>query len=143
MGPGSLLLKKAFVEMQKDKPDLQKAVELLNKSASKNNYEALYALGTWHLYGIYYKRSPVQAVKFFLEAIQGDISSAYFDLAVCYEKGIGIKKNQNQAFYCYLNAALLGDKQSLYEVGRCYFYGIGVAKNKKIALVWLNRADDI
>ena len=100
----------------------------------------MYAIGTWYLFGKFVKRDPFLAVEYFLRAIEGNNSSAYLDLAICYEKGVGVKKNYKRAFVCYLNAALLGDKQSLYEVGRCYYYGIGVSKNINISSTWFKHA---
>jgi uncharacterized protein len=49
MAKGERMLKKALVEMEKDKPDLKIAFDFLNKSAKAQNSEALYALGTWYL----------------------------------------------------------------------------------------------
>jgi TPR repeat protein len=135
------LMSEFLAEMQKEKPDLKVAFDLLQTAARENNSVALYAIGTWYLFGRYVKKNPSEAVKYFLQAIEGNNSDAYYDLAVCYEKGVGIKKNKKAAFECYLNAALLGDKQSLYAVGRCYFYGIGAPKNMHIGEIWLKHAE--
>ena len=134
-------LQQAFLEMQKTKPNLKAAFDLLKLSAESNNYEALYAIGTWYLHGRYVKKNAATAVSYFLESIKGNNSNAFYDLALCYEKGVGAKRNVKRAFECYLNAALLGDKQSLYEVGRCYYYGIGIAKNQNVGLIWLKYAE--
>lgn len=136
-----ILLKKALAEMNSKKPDLEKAFELLEKSAKKNNPEALYALGTWYLHGRFVKKKYREAVRYFLRAIEYNHSSAFFDLAVCYENGVGVKINPKKAFECYLNAALLEDKQAIYEVGRCHYYGIGIPKNRTIAAIWLKHAE--
>lgn len=141
MAKGDILLRKALTEMESDKPDLKKAFELLEKSAIENNYEALYAIGTWYIHGRFVKKNAFLAVDYFLKSVEGNNSSAYYDLAVCYEKGVGIKKNYKKGFECYLNAALLGNQQSLYEVGRCYYYGIGVSKNINIGRIWLKQAE--
>jgi len=141
MANGDLILKQALTEMEKEKPDLKVAFDLLQRSAKQKNFEALYAIGTWHLFGRFVKKDPSEAVKYFLQAIEGNNSNAYYDLGVCYEEGVGIRKNKKAAFECYLNAALLGDKQSLYEVGRCYYYGIGTPKSVHIAEIWLKHAE--
>jgi len=135
------LMSEFLAEMQKEKPDLKAAFDLLQIAAHQKNPIALYAIGTWYLFGRYVKKKPSEAVKYFLQAIEGNNSDAYYDLAVCYEKGVGIKRNKKAAFECYLNAALLGDKQSLYAVGRCYFYGIGTPKNMHIGEIWLKHAE--
>lgn len=141
MGSGDIILRKALAEMEKEKPDLKVAFDFLERAAKVENPEALYAIGTWYLFGRFVKKNPSEAVRYFLKAIEGNNSNAYSDLAVCYEKGVGIKKNYRAAFDCYLNAALLGDKQALYEVGRCYYYGIGVSKNIRIGTIWLKHAE--
>ncbi len=140
MKKGNILLRKALIEMEKEEPDLKVAFDFLERSARRNNPEALYAIGTWYLFGRFVKKNPSEAVRYFLKSIEGNNSSAYYDLAVCYEKGVGIKKNYKAAFECYLNAALLGDKQATYEVGRCYYYGIGIAKNISVGNIWLKHA---
>ena len=142
MAKGKILLNQALSEMEKDKPDLEKVFELLEKSAELNNYEALYAIGTWYLHGRFVKKNTFLAVKYFIKSLEGNNSSAYYDLALCYEKGEGVKKNYKKAFECYLNAALLGDDQSLYEVGRCFYYGLGISKNKKIGSTWIKYAEN-
>ena len=140
MTKGDTLLKRALKEMEKDKPDKEKAFAHLNESAIENNYEAMYALGTWYLHGIYVRKNKSMAVDYFVKSIVGNNKNAFYDLAVCYEKGTGIKMNKKKAFECYLNAALLGEKQSLYEVGRCYYHGIGISKNETIGLIWIKQA---
>lgn len=135
------LMSEFLAEMRKEKPDLQVAFDLLQTAAHQKNFEALYAIGTWYLFGRFVKKNSSEAVKYFLQAIEGNRSDAYYDLGVCYEKGVGIKKNKKAAFECYLNAALLGDKQSLYQVGRCYFYGIGTSKNMHVGKIWLKHAE--
>jgi uncharacterized protein len=135
------LMSKFLAEMRKENPDLKVAFDLLQTAARQKNSEALYAIGTWHLFGKFVKKDPSEAVKYFLQAIEGNRSDAYYDLGVCYEKGVGIRKNKKAAFECYLNAALLGDKQALYEVGRCYFYGIGASKNMHVGEIWLKHAE--
>lgn len=140
MTKGDKLLKRALNEMGKDKPNKEKAFVLLTDSALQNNYEALYALGTWYLHGIHVPKNESLAVEYFAKSIVGNDKNAFYDLAICYEKGTGTKMNKRKAFECYLNAALLGEKQSLYEVGRCYYHGIGISKNKNIGLIWINQA---
>ena len=101
---------------------------------------AIYALGTWYLFGKFVEKDLGKAFESFLKASNDNHPEACFDLAKCYEEGIGVNKNLNNAFESYLKAALLGDKQALYEVGRCYYYGIGVKKDARLATLWLDIA---
>lgn len=101
---------------------------------------AIYALGTWFLFGKFVEKDENKAFELFLKASEENHREDCFDLAKCYEEGIGVNKSLNNAFESYLRAALLGDKQSLYEVGRCYYYGIGIKKDEKLADLWLDIA---
>lgn len=141
MVPGELLVKKALNEAKKKKPDLARVYPLLEKAALMGNGEALYAIGTWYLFGKYLKKNTKKAAQYFLMAGEKGHPAALYDLAVCYEKGVGVKKNGKKAFEYYLQAALSGDKEAIYDVGRCYYYGIGIGKNLKIANIWLRNAE--
>ena len=105
--------------------------------------EATYALATWYLHGKYFKQDLRKAAMLLREAARSNIADALYDLAVSYEEGKGVKKNLEKACELYLRAALQGDEQSTYEVGRCYYYGIGVSQDRKIAKVWLDRAESL
>ena len=61
---GDILLRKAFIEMQKEKPDFRNAFELLTKASKNGNSEALYAIGTWYLHGTFVKKTPKLAFSF-------------------------------------------------------------------------------
>lgn len=130
----------ALKEALKEDANLELAFNLLISAKSKNNPKAMYALGTWYLFGKFVEKDFNEAFKLFLQASYGNIPEACFDLAKCYEEGVGVVKSLSNAFESYLKAALLGDKQSLYEVGRCYYYGIGIKKDKKLADLWLEIA---
>lgn len=131
-----LALKKALM----DNADLNEVFALLMKAKKVNNYKAIYALGTWYLFGTYVKKDVYKAFELILEAAENNIPEACFDIANSYEEGVGTAQNLNEAFVNYMKAALLGHKQSIYEVGRLYYYGIGVKKDKQLAKVWLDMA---
>lgn len=98
--------------------DLEEVFTLLMKAKKVNHYKAVYALGTWYLFGTYVKRDVYKAFELLLEAADHNIPEACFDVANSYEKGVGTVKDLKQAFIHYMKAALLGDKLSIYEVGR-------------------------
>ncbi|WP_156909309.1 tetratricopeptide repeat protein [Ottowia thiooxydans] len=123
-------------------PDMKLAQSLLEKAHQGGDPRASYALATWYLHGD--KAYPVdlkQAIKLLKTAAGADIDDAHFDLAYCYEVGLGIRKNLRTAYRHYLAAALNGDEEAHAEVGRCLYYGIGVNRDRKIADIWLRRAD--
>lgn len=96
-------------------------LKLLDNAEDKNNPIAIYALGTWYLFGKFVDQDPKKAFELFLEASQENHREACFDLAECYEEGAGGLKSLKDAFENYLLVALLADQQAIYEVGRCYY----------------------
>lgn len=132
------LYKAALKEVELKQPNIERTLELLNKSMLLGNASATYALGTWYLFGKHVRKNRVKGVKFIKQAADQNISMACYDMGVSYETGVGIKKDLKLAFHYYIKAALLGDKQAIYEVGRCYYYGIGVKKDLKLADLWLD-----
>ena len=137
---GDRLYKAALKEAANENANLEYVYGLLDKAKQKNNTMAIYALGTWYLFGKFVEKDLNKAFELFLKASDNNHPEACFDLAKCYEEGAGVAKNLNHAFESYVKAALLGDKQALYEVGRCYYYGIGIKKDEKLATLWLNIA---
>ena len=133
----------AMKEASKKKPNVDKIISLVEKSAQKGDQRAVYTLGTWFLHGTYYKRNMRKGIKLISEAAKANEPNALFDLAVSYERGNGVKQNLRLAIELYLRAALHGDTQSYHAVGRCYYHGIGVEKNRRLAWIWLDRAKEL
>lgn len=122
-------------------PPLAEVARLLEAAHEAGDARAAYALATWYLHGKFFEKNMRRAVALLREATEGDVPDALYDLALCYENGEGVRRNAAKAVELYLRAALLGETQSVYEVGRCYYYGIGVEKDRRIARVWLDRAE--
>lgn len=140
---GDRLYKLAFKKASKKKFNKKEVFELLDKSFTLGNPKAAYAIGNWHIHGIYVKKDYKKAVGYFRFAADKNNPDACFNLAISLEKGKGTGKNLNSAFIFYLKSTLLGNKQALVEVGRCYYHGIGVKKNQKLADVFLDRAEEL
>lgn len=136
--------KQALKIMYSSNPDFEKAKKLLILAAEKNDYIAIYALGTWHFSGVHgFIENKAEAIRLWEIAAAKKVPEALFDLAVSYETGIGIKVNLRKAFSLYVDAALRGDHQAVFAVGRCYFYGIGTSKNKLLADIWFDKAEEL
>jgi len=135
---GDKLYNSALIENQKENPNINLVLDLLNKAIQAGNYKASYALGTWYLHGVNVKKDVSTAFNLIETAANARMPKACFDIAICYETGTGVKENKKKAFSYYLIAAKEGDKEALYEVGRCYYYGIGVKRNVKIGKIWIN-----
>lgn len=128
--------------MRRKRPDLVQASTLLEQAHEQGDPRATYALATWSLSGnAVHPKDLRRAVRLLKLAAKADIAAAHFDLAVSFETGQGIKKDEKAAYRHFLAAALNGDTASLAEVGRCHYHGIGVARDRKVAEVWLRRAD--
>ncbi|HRO39007.1 MAG TPA: tetratricopeptide repeat protein [Flavobacteriales bacterium] len=112
------------------------AFELLSKAADAGNAEAIYAIGTWYLFGTHVRKNFRQAAGMLQRAADLGHASANFDLAVSYEKGKGVERDRSKAFSLYMKAALLGDEQATFEVGRCFHWGIGTLRDRQAAEVW-------
>lgn len=132
----------ALKVIRRKRPDLMQASALLEQAHEQGDPRATYALATWLLSGnAIYPQDLRKAVKLLKLAAKADIAAAHFDLAVSYETGQGIKKDDKAAYRHFLAAALNGDNASLAEVGRCHYHGIGIVRDRKVAEVWLRRAD--
>lgn len=116
---------------------------LLTAAHEAGDPRATYALATWYLHGRVFKKNVRRSVTLLREAAKRRIPDALYDLAVCYERGEGVSKNSRKAFELYVRAALQGERQSVYEVGRCYYHGIGIARDRRLARVWLDRAEEL
>lgn len=141
MSTGETLVKRALAEMDKEHPDLAKTFSFLERAAAFENPEALYAIGTWYVFGKYVKQDIVKGVSYFKRSARYGYVMAYADLGIAYESGKGTRKNLKKTFECYLSGALEGNDQCYYEVGRCFYYGIGIKQDRTIARIWLNHAE--
>ena len=138
------LYEEALREMQCDAPNPRKALVLLQEAHSAGAARATYALATWYLHGQppVIRRNRRKALKLLEVAANANIPDALFDLAVFLEKGELGEADPKRAFEMYLRSALRNKPQSLYEVGRCYEYGIGIKKDRRLADIWLDRAQE-
>ncbi len=106
----------------KDGGEVEKAYRLLSSASDDGDAHAQYAIGTWYLHGFFIKKSLRQAIELLRKAAEADVSSAAFDLAVCYELGQGVRRNINAAAGLYLRAFLLGDLDAAIELERVLYW---------------------
>lgn len=133
----------ALQEISKKNPDTNKAFSELTKAMESGDGEATYALATWYLHGAYVDKDLPRAIMLLNNAANKNVPSACFDLAIAYETSDGVPEDLEKAFKLYVKAALYGDEQSFHEVGRCYFHGIGTDEDKKLADIWLEKAESV
>ncbi|HJT92192.1 MAG TPA: hypothetical protein VJ777_09650 [Mycobacterium sp.] len=132
----------ALAKAKKSKRRTKEVYDLLMTAHEKGDARATYALATWYLHGTQFtKKSIAKATQMLKHAESENVPDAAYDLAVSFEKGAGVRKSAKQAFALYVKAALLGERQSVYEVGRMYYYGIGTGRDRRLAEIWLDRAE--
>jgi TPR repeat protein len=140
-GPPHADYKAAHGAITRNTPDIPKALRLLQRIAAKGDPNAAVALATWYHFGEHVEKDIAKAVDLLKVAATANVPIALYNLAVSYEEGEGIRKSEKRAYEHYLRAAVWGEEQSVYEVGRCLFYGIGVARDRRLAQIWLDRAE--
>lgn len=113
--------------------DLEQALELLRRAASKGSEEADYAIGTWYAFGIVLPKDASRAVKYFRRAAAKKYRPAMFNLAIAFETGQGVKRDPERAFKLYVKCARDGDRDAAKSVYRCLYHGIGVRRDRLIA----------
>lgn len=131
-------MRKALTMLDSPEYDGNEVVGLLLKAEQAGNAEAIYALGTWYLFGKHLPKDHRKAAEYLERATALDHADAAYDLAVSYELGKGVNKDIQRAFSLYMKAALQGDRQATYEVGRCFYWGIGTSKDRQVAAVWFD-----
>jgi TPR repeat protein len=139
------LYESAVAQMRLPRPDNAHIVRMLRRAIDAGSPRAAYALATWYLHG---KDDVValdytEAVKLLRIAAEVHLPSALYDLAACYANGEGVDKDPQKAFELYLRAALHGDDDAVFKVGRAYYYGFGVAEDRRVAGIWLDRAEEL
>jgi uncharacterized protein len=134
-----MLDKARALAVQRSKAARGEALKLLQVASRMGNVEAIYAIGTWHLYGRHVPKNLAEAARYFTSASRRGYAPAIFDLAVMYETGRGVRKSLAHAFDLYVKAANLGDQDAIKSVARCVYHGIGVARIPALGRLILDR----
>lgn len=113
--------------------------EYLEKSANKDELEALKTLGEEYYAGRVITRDYGKAFPLLKKAaIRGDIESQV-QLGRMYEYGDGVEKDLEKALEWYKKAANENDSSALLEIGRMYRDGHGVKKDIDRAISYFER----
>ncbi|MCQ2973964.1 MAG: sel1 repeat family protein [Bacteroidales bacterium] len=150
-------------------PDLEKAIEYYEKSASQNYSDAELQLGSyeyskseysektinWLLkssnhgnciaqnnLGNYYRKIDdyETAFKYYsLSSQQGNIDAMYY-LSMLYKQGAGCEKNLEKSFYWIKLASEKGDSDAQFSLGFCYYSGSGCEKDETKAFEWFKKS---
>jgi TPR repeat protein len=112
---------------------VEKAYGLLSSASADGDAYAHYAVGTWYLHGFFVKKDIRNAAGLLRKAADANVSSAAFDLAVCYELGQGVSQNINRAAAYYLRAFLLGDVDAAVELERVLYWERDLKAGKNLS----------
>lgn len=127
--------------------DYDTAVGLIRPLAEAGNTEALYFMGTFHLYGAGVEMNPVEAHTWFrraydqwmVEANAGKASSMV-EVGMMLNTGIGVDRDAPKALEWLHRAADLGEVSAWTELGNLYISGDGVPRDRAEARRWYQKA---
>lgn len=122
------------------KQDLAAALDWYGLAASKNNVEAIYALGRSHLEGVGVPQDFVKAADFLERAAKQGHPVAARELAYLLLQGKGREKNAMLAAAYLRRAAGLGDMDAQYALAGLYAEGVGVVADETQAARWFGAA---
>ncbi len=122
------------------KPNAEKAVYWLRRSARIGNAYAQLTLGNCYAEGKGVEKNPEQAVKWWRKAAGKENAKAQYLLGKAYLEGIGATKDPKQALHWTTLAAEQGNKDAQYLLGKMYYEGQDVPYQKEAAKSWLSRA---
>ena len=88
------------------------------------------------------KQDYKNAERFWMQAVQANVTRAYFCLYLLYSKGEAFEADLVKAIAYLKTGAEQGDRDCLDQLGRCYFEGDGVERDEETARVLLQRAVD-
>jgi TPR repeat protein len=94
--------------------------------------DAQYDIGRFY----YYKKDPVEAVKWFRMSAEQGYVEAQLILGLYYAEGDGVSKDQAEAVKWYRKAAEQGHAKAQHNLGVCYYYGDGALKDTVEAVKW-------
>ena len=120
------------------KKDVNKAKQILQSQAQKNDMSAEYYLGSIYLDEKNYK----QALLWYKKSAEQGNMLAYNDLGYMYLEGEGVKKDYTKALDYFTKAIEKGNTNSKASLGRMYENGWGVNQDIPKAVILIREAAD-
>ena len=114
-------------------------LEMLERSASLGNVQALNAWGTYLLD----KGELEKAFTQFKEASAKKDANGLYNLGMCYMQGVGCEQNGKLGFECFRTAAELGHPEAINNIGGCYRDGLVVEPSLEAAAEWFSKSADL
>ncbi len=139
-------------EYLKDK-QYEKAFELFQSEAQKNNVPAIYSIAKMYQRGLLGKENISKAQKYFAETLKDFLflePSAgkmqpyiWYNLGRMYNFGYGTEQDYSEAFKWFQIASLAGNDYAQYSLGSLYFYGNGTQQDYSKAFSWYKKSADL
>ena len=119
--------------------EYDKALEIWEKLAKKNNPEAIYQLGDYYERGLAVEKNEQKAFKYYSKAAKMDSDIGLYAMGRCYRWGIGVEKEDVKAYQYFKKAAERNYMLAYVELAECYHNGWGVMKNIPEAVKWYTK----
>ena len=116
---------------------LDELFSLLSSLAEKNNSEAQFYLGWFH---IKIKKDTNESVKWFRKSAENGDHGGQYTLGLLYRSGIGVSKDNVESFKWIRKSAEQGRAEAQNSLGKLYETGNGVSKNYSEAVKWYRKA---
>jgi TPR repeat protein len=130
----------------------EKAFELFQSEAQKNNVPAIYSIAKMYQRGLLGKENISKAQEYFAETLKGFLAlepSAgkmqpyiWYHLGRLYNFGYGTEQDYSEAFKWLQKAALAKNNYAQYSLGSLYFYGNGTQQDYTKAFSWYKKSAD-
>ena len=130
----------------------EKALELFQSEAQKNNVPAIYSIAKMYHRGLPGKENIPKAQEYFAETLKGFLflepnagkmqPYIWYHLGRLYNFGYGTEQNYSEAFKWFQKAALAENDYAQYSLGSLYFYGNGTQQDYSKAFSWYKKSAD-
>lgn len=137
--PAQFKLAMNYLEGKGVVADINKSIELLQKSAKNGYAPATNNLAVCYQNGLGVEKNLARAIQLFQEAAKKDYATAQNNLAVCYLQRLA--GTLEEGVYWLTKAAENGESDSWENLARCYLEGVGTEKNPAQAVYWLEKAE--
>ncbi|EJK71235.1 hypothetical protein THAOC_07346, partial [Thalassiosira oceanica] len=106
-------------------PKKSQLLAMIRKRVAAGDPEALYFLGSQHVYGLYgLAKDVTRAIELYERAAELGVKEAHHNLGVSYANGIEVEKDMAKAFRHFEEAAMSGHVRARYNLG-CREYNAG------------------
>lgn len=109
--------------------DPEAAAELLQRAMGLGNREAMWTLGSMHLYGVGVPLDLNLARAYLEDGAEHDYAVSVLNLGMIYCLGLGVEKNPREAMRLFEHAAELGSREAVTNMAVMYATGDGTEKD--------------